>query len=220
MIVTLRSKSRRARVERVQLLQKVQHAIPVLVLLPAGLQALREGAHGVALALAVFEIVISLLLVGALIRAVRGLRRAHAAAPQAHHGVDWIDILIAGVLFAEVAEHYHLTHHVKRPTLLLAFAMLAIGVLHGRIFARVSRRYTLRVEDEGLYVGGKPFRTLRATWEELDAIEIGERYATIRLKDGRTRRLDLPDLEEPDQVRAALASAQQRTQAVVSALKH
>ena len=208
MIVPLRSK----RIERAAIGQKIQHAAPAVVLLGAGLQALREGAHGPALALALFEIASSGLLIGSFVRAIRPARRPVNAAehPHSHHGVDWIDIFTAAVLIAEAWEHYHVTHHVKRPTIALAIALLAIGLLHGRIKKRAEKRRTLRIEDEGLYVGGKPFRSLRVKWNEIAAIDVGERWGTVTLKDGRVRKLDLPDLEGSQHVRAALAAAQQR----------
>ena len=158
-----------------------------MVLLGAGLQALREGAHGPALALALFEIASSGLLIGSFVRAIRQARRPVNAAehPHSHHGVDWIDIFTAAVLIAEAWEHYHVTHHVKRPTIALAIALLAIGLLHGRIKKRAEKRRTLRIEDEGLYVGGKPFRSLRVKWNEIAAIDVGERWGTVTLKDGR-----------------------------------
>jgi hypothetical protein len=83
-------------------------------------------------------------------------------------------------------------------------------LLHGRILRRSEKRRSLRVDEEGLYVGGKPFRSLHAKWGEIAAIDVAERWGTITLKNGRVRKLDLPDLEGSHHVRAALATAQQR----------
>jgi len=151
--------------------QKVQHAAPAVVLFGAGITALREGPHGAELLLAIVEIVSSALLMGSFARAIRKARRPANAAehPHHHHGVDWIDIFTAAVLFAEAWEHYHVTHHVKRPTIALGVALLVIGLLHGRILRRSEKRRSLRVDEEGLYVGGKPFRSLRAKWGEIGA---------------------------------------------------
>jgi hypothetical protein len=200
------------------IVQKIQHAVPALILLPAGLKAVGEGARGFALALGLFEIVTSVLLIGSFFVAIRKARRPvnDAHLPHAHDGVDWIDIFTAGVLFAEAAEHYHLTHHVARPTILLAIVLLTIGLLHGRIVRRAEKRFTLRVEDGGLYVGGKPFRSIRAPWQDVTSIDVGERYATIQLRGGRRRKLDLSDLEGSQHVRHALAEAQARIAGPVS----
>jgi hypothetical protein len=198
----------------VKLLQKMQHGAPAVVLLGSGLQALREGVHGLGFALALFEIATSVLLIGSVIpelgRARRKANPAQAPPLHHHHGVDWIDVFTAAVLAAEVWEHHHVTGHIKRPTVLLALSLLVIGLLHGKIIRRAEKRFTLRVEDEGLYVGGKPLRAMRAKWSEIASIDVGERFGTIRLKNGRQKTLDLPDLEGSNHVRAALATAQQR----------
>lgn len=209
MIVPLRSKRR----ERAVLIQKLQHAIPGAMLLFAGFRAIGENARGFALALALFEIVSSALLIGSVIVAFKKARRPanSAHAPHLHHGgADWIDIFTAALLFAEVAEHWHLKHHVARPTLLTAFVLLIVGLLHGRIARRAERRFTIRVEQDDLYVGGKPFRSLRVKWADIASIDIDNRYATIRTRAGRTRRLNLEDLEGADHVRAALEEARRR----------
>ena len=209
-IVSLRSK----RQERAQLGQKLQHGTPAIVLLGAGLQALRGGPHGFELVLAVFEVAASVLLIVTMARAIRRATRAADAAhaPHGHHGVDWVDIFTGLVLFVEAAAHYHETHHVKRPVILLGAVLLTLGLMHGRIMTPGQRRRTLRIEDEGLYVGGKPFRSLRAKWSEIANIDVGERWGTITLKNGRVRKLDLPDLEGSHHVRAALAEAKLRLQ--------
>ena len=208
LIVPLRSKRR----ERAQLLQKLQHAAPAIVLLMAGITALREGAHGLVLLLAVVEIASSGMLMASVIIAIRKARRpANAVAPlHVHHGVDWIDVFTAGVLFTEAAERYHHTHHIARPTILLAAVLLTIGLLHGRIVSRAGKRLTLRVGEDDLYVGGRPLRSIRVKWADLASIDVGARYATIKTRDGRQRKLDLADLEGADHVRAALEEARRR----------
>lgn len=107
--VPLRSKRR----ERAQALQKFQHAIPAVPLLLAGLQAMRSGERGFAFALGVFEIGTSVLLLVTMVREIRAMRRPAIQAARAHHAVDWIEIFAAGVLTAEVLEHWHLTHHIR-----------------------------------------------------------------------------------------------------------
>jgi hypothetical protein len=207
-IVPLRSK----RQERAILAQKLQHGAPAIVLLGAGVNALLQSPQGFALALAAFEIASSVLLIVSMAHAVRkASRRANAAETlHQHRGVDWIDVFTAAVLFAEAAERYHVSRHIARPVILLAIVLLTIGLLHGKVATRAGKRRTLRVEDEGLYIGGKPFRSMRAAWSDVSSIEIGERYAIVTLKDGRRRKLDLSDLEGSNEVRAALAAAQRR----------
>ena len=209
MIVPLRSK----RQERAVLFQKLQHAVPGAMLFFAGMRAIGEHATGGHLALAVFEIVSSVLLVGSVLVALQKARRPanHAHVPHLHHGgVDWIDIFTSLLLFAEAAEHWNLKHHVARPTLLMAFALLILGLFHGRIKRRAERRLTVRVQEDHLYIGGKPFRALHEKWADIAAINIDDRYATVRTRKGRTRRLDLSHLEGANHVRAAFEAARRR----------
>jgi len=208
-IVPLRSKRR----ERAVLIQKLQHAVPGAMLFFAGLRALGEDARGFALVLAIFEIVSSVLLAGSVVVAFKKARRPANSghAPHLHHGgVDWIDIFTAALLFAEAGEHWHLKHHLPRPTLLLALTLLIVGIFHGRIKRRAERRFTIRVQDDDLYVGGKPFRSLHEKWADIAAIDIDDRSAAIRTRAGRTRRLNLTDLEGANHVRAALEEARRR----------
>jgi hypothetical protein len=198
--------------ERTLLVQKLQHGAPAFVLLGAGVSALRGEPHGAALLLAIVEIASSVLLMVTVAVAIRRARRPAdaTAALHAHHGVDWIDIFTAGVLFTEVAERYHHTHHLARPTLLLASVLLVVGILHARFRTFGARRRSLRVGEHDLYVPGKPFRSMRVKWADLAGIDLDGRYATIKTRGGRTRKLDLADLEGADHVRAALEQARQR----------
>ena len=117
-------------------------------LLIAGMQAIRNGEHGFALALGIFEIVTSAALLGTVVREIRAMRRPKAHAEHAHHGVDWVHIFAAAVLVAEVLEHYHLTHHIRRPTILTAIVTLALGLGHGRLQRFTDEPQRLRVDDD------------------------------------------------------------------------
>ena len=207
--IPLRSKRR----EKAQAFQKFQHAIPAVPLLMAGMQAIRNGEHGVALALGIFEIATSVALLGTVVWEIRAMRRPKAQTAHAHHGVDWVHIFAAAVLIAEVLEHYHLTHHIRRPTILTAIVTLGLGLGHGRLQRLSERRSALRVEDDEILIGGKFFRTFRARWADVTSIDVGEKYARITTQDGRQRKLNLSDLHGAEQVRTALADAQRRAAA-------
>lgn len=206
LVVPLHSRRRR----RGELVQKLNHAIPAAGLLTAAFQALNAGAHGVELALAVAEIVTSVVLLRLLVKSVREVRAPRAA--HAHHGVDWYDIWAAGMLLLEAAERYHLRHRLPAATLTTAAATLAIGLLHGRLAARNERRRSMRLTGDQLVIGGrnkfvKPFR---ARWDEIAEIRIDDREAAIRTHQGKTRRVNLADLENAPAVRDALDRAQAR----------
>jgi hypothetical protein len=187
-------------------------------LLFAGLQAVGEGEGGFGFYLGILEILSSGILIVLTARefraAVHPKHPKHLEHPA--HGVDWVDIAAGVMLSVEAIEHWHLKHHIARPTILSAVLTFALGLSHGRIAAFRDRRLVLRVTGDGISISARPFkaRRLRATWAELKSIELGERWATVTTGAGRVRRLDLPDLEDEGAVRAALLDARQRLAAV------
>jgi hypothetical protein len=208
--VTVPLRSRRH--ARVQLAQKIQHAVPAFGLIAGGATSLRAGARGFELVLAIGGIATSVLLIVAMVKALLGVRRRAVpeSTPTHPHGIDWVDIWLAGVLFAEVGEHWHLRHHVARPVLLTAIVTLGLGLLHGRVTAARERRRVLRLTDEELVVASRPFRKFTARWDEIARIQMNEREALIQTHQGRQRRLDLTDLENAPDIRAALERARAR----------
>jgi hypothetical protein len=231
--VPLRSRRQR----RGLVLQKLNHAIPAVGLFFAGAQAIGERHTGFGFYLGVFELVSSAALIVLFIREARSaLHPAHPTHPASasarehrsagygetspmplrgeggHHGVDWVDIAAGFVLVAEALEHWHLTHHLPRPTILTAISTFALGLFHGRLASKRARRRVLRITEDGLFVAGRPFkaRRLDAAWDELSSIDVGARWAVVTTRAGRTRKLDLDDLEDAARVRGALTEARQR----------
>ena len=197
------------RQERGQFLQKMNHVVPAVGLLTAGVHALTEGARGLDLALAVVEIGTTLMLAASIVKTLRAMRQPGTHSHDAH-GVDWIDIWSAGILFAEAAERWHVRHHIARPTILTALVTLAFGLFHGRLLAFARQKRGLRITEAGLSVSGRPFRRFRARWSEIASISLGEQSVEIRTRAGRLRRIDLADLRNAGSVRAALQDANQR----------
>ena len=199
------------RAERGIFVQKLQHAVPSVVVLGDGLAHLSHDPHGVELALGVFEVGASLLVVGSVVRGFMQLRKhlaaAHGDHGHEHHGVDWIDICLGVMLSVEAYAKYHATDHIPRPTILLAVTMLTIGLVHGRLAAWGSRKRELRVTTEGVSVPGKPFTRLTLSWPEVESIEMDDRAAVIKAIDGRSKRIDLSDVLHPKAVRDALLTA-------------
>src|SRR5438046_511528 len=95
---------------------------------------------------------------------------------------------------ARVVLAQKLQHVVPAPTLLLASATLGVGRPHGPLTARQSRRRSLRLTADALAIG-HPLRTFTARWSDIASIDVTDRQAEIRTRSGRTRRLDLADLE-------------------------
>jgi len=191
-------------------IQKLQHAIPSFVVFGDGVDHLTHGAHGVDFWLGVAEVGVSVLVMGSVLLGFRALRR-HTATAHAdshhHHGVDWIDICLSAMLSVEAYAHFRATAHVPRPTILLAFAMLTIGVLHPVLARHGDRRRELRVGDDGISVPGGKFTRLTLRWPDVDTIDVGDRYATVTATDGRSKRIDLGDVLQPTAVRDALMQA-------------
>jgi hypothetical protein len=198
------------RAQRGLFIQKLQHAIPSIVVLGDGVEHLSHEPHGLDLWLGVAEVGVSLLVIGSVIRGFRQLRAETAAnvdVHHAHHGVDWIDICLGAMLSVEAYAKYHATAHVPRPTIVMAMAMFTIGILHGRIAAWGDRRRQLRVDADGISLWVRPFKQLRLAWAEVAAIEIDDRAAVITAIDGRSQRIDLIDVLHPKAVREAITAA-------------
>ena len=215
-VVPIRSRRR----DVAQLLQKLQHVLPAAALLFQGASRLQHEPHGWSLLLAVGEVGISVLVVGAFIQTVRAARgRPDADHGDAHasHGVDWVDLLIGAMLGVEVWAHWHESGHIKRPTVLMAVGIFVVGLLHGKIAARGGRWLALKIDDAGLAVGGRPFRNFTAAWDELAAVEIGPERARLVRKDGRVHKFDFTDLRNAGEVRAALQRVQLRVPALTEA---
>jgi hypothetical protein len=190
--------------------QKLQHAIPSIVVLSDGISHLSHAAVALDLWLGIAEVGVSALVIGSVIRGFRELRKTTAKTDHdvhPHHGVDWIDICLGVMLSVEAYAKYHATSHIPRPTILLAFTMLAIGVLHGKIAKKGDERRELRVGAAGISVPGRLFSRLTLEWQEVASIDVDDRSAVISALDGRTKRIDLGDVFEPNAVRTALASA-------------
>jgi hypothetical protein len=198
------------RAQRGLFIQKLQHAIPSIVVLGDGIEHLSHEPHGLDLWLGVAEIGVSLLVIGSVIRGFRQLRAETAKnvdVHHTHHGVDWIDICLGAMLSVEAYAKFHATAHIPRPTILMAIAMFTIGILHGRLAAWGDRRRQMRVDADGISLWVRPFRQFRLAWAEVAAIEIDDRAAVITAIDGRSQRIDLIDVLNPKAVREAINAA-------------
>ncbi|HEX8027777.1 MAG TPA: hypothetical protein VF491_04910 [Vicinamibacterales bacterium] len=198
------------RQERGLFIQKLQHAVPSIIVLSDGIEHLSHEPHGITLAIGVAEVAVSVLVIGSVIRGLRQLRQPRAAADSHathHHGVDWIDICLGAMLSVEAYAKFHATSHLPRPTLLLAATMLILGLTHGRLAALGDRRRELRVSADGISMPGKPFQRLALTWAEVQSVEMDDRTAVITAIDGRSKKIALADATHPKAVREAVMAA-------------
>lgn len=195
------------RVQKGQFAQKLQHAIPSIIVLNDGISHLQHDPHGVSLALGVAEVVVATLVIGSMIRGFRQLRASRATAIRPHHGVDWIDIFLGAMLLVEAYARFHATARLPRPTIVLGVAMIAIGLLHGRLAAWGDRRLELRVDDAGISVPGRFFRRLTLPWPQVAEITVGPAIARVIALDGRDQQVDLADAVNADAIRVSMADA-------------
>jgi hypothetical protein len=197
---------------RMLLLQKLEHALPSAVLLADGLRRFVAEPTPLSIGLGVAEVATSALVLRAFVQAARSAFK-HDAAAHAHYGPDWLDIFLSGMVLTEVAVHYHETGHVTRPKVLLAFALLFLGLDHGRQQGFIRRRRSLTIDDEGLRIRVRLTKRLKASWDEIDRIDLGPRYLTIATRTGRELKIDANDLINAQDVRAAMEQARDHLQA-------
>jgi hypothetical protein len=216
LIVPLISRRR----ERGQFAQKFQHGVPAVFLLFNGLRRLFEEPHGWSLAVGAAEVIVSVVVVGAFSRGLRALRQDTHQSPSTHHGPDWIDVFLGVLVAIEAWAHWHETGHVKRPMLFLAITLVVVGLNHGRLTAFIRRRRALRVSDTGISLPLRFFRRFEGTWAELVSMDVGPRIARIVRRDGREHSLNLDDLKNATEVRAALERGRQRLEVLAAPVTH
>lgn len=193
--------------ERRRWVQKLTHVLPAVMLVGAGMSRLRAGEQGFGLVLAVAELAVSALLLRTLAKEIAAAQQQHA---HPHTGVDWFEVLAAGVLALEALEHWHHTGHLPRPTVLTALLTLALGLFHRQFAAFIGPRRLLRIDPEGIRVRSRFRRQLFAPWSDIERIDLDEGKARIVALGGRERSIDLTDLRNASEVRAALLAAQER----------
>ena len=186
-----------------------------MIVLSDGISHLQHDPHGVSLALGVAEVVISLFVIGTVIRGFRQLRSAGSAGSHghAHHGIDWIDLSLGAMLLVEAYAKFHANGRIARPMILMGVVLLIVGIFHGRIAAWGARRLELRVDDHGISVPGRFFRRLTLAWSEVAEITVGAATARVIALDGRDQQLNLADAINADAIRHALADARGRLDA-------
>jgi len=213
-LVPLRSR----RALRAQFLQKIQHAVPSIVLLGDGLRRVQDG-HG--LLLGGIEILASVIVIGSVLRGLRQLRKTTRTTEHAHehHGsVDWIDIFIGLMLFVEAYVHHDETGHWPRPTFLLGATMIVLGLAHHRLMEIAGKRRALRITPEGLSISGRrPFTRMTLKWADVASVSVDGDVARVVSTDGRTREVDLRDALNPVAVRDALLFASKHHSSLLAA---
>jgi hypothetical protein len=155
---------RSRRQQRAALGHKLQHALPGGLLLIAGLQTLLTGPHGLELGIAVFQVVVSVLLLGSTVEAVHVNRHLLRSAPpgehhvhfahRAHHGIEWGDLFAAALFIAEGLERKMHGHHFPRPMILGAATRRRWDCCTAASIISPKARRSIRVTANALTVPG------------------------------------------------------------------
>ena len=87
---------------------------------------------------------------------------------------------------------------------------LAMGLLHGPIKAKQTRRRALRITEDGLTIAGRFFTRFSAAWRDIARIDLDATEARIVTTDGRERRINLADSRNAPALREALLVARAR----------
>ena len=192
------------RFRRVQRSQALQHAVVGFTLLLTGFDALRsaEGSRP----LAGFELLTGALLFLAAAREVRGKHHGGGAA------VSIVDIL-AGV--AATAEGLHRAHGGSHGLQFAYYAIAAIMLLRGVLYGRLVTLRRLELDPRGFFLRTSIFRSVRGRWRDLDKLSDTPQAIDIALAGGARHRLNLTDLENAEEVRAAFLGYRESFVAVV-----
>jgi quercetin dioxygenase-like cupin family protein len=182
-------------------LQKLPHVIGAMALLADGLMRAQHETQTYGWALAGAEVLTSALVILAYFRSL--VKASRNAGHERLYVVDWVDLLLAGMLAVEAVSHHYETARWPRPTLFMSAAMLVLALSHGPISAFSRRRRGLVMSNKGISVSG-----FTADWSELKPIVVTERAVVLETMHGVTHRLDLSDLGNEQEVRQALREAE------------
>ncbi len=195
--------------DRALIVSKLPHVLAAVVLLGDGLVRFRGENLPYTRLLAGAEVLTSALVLGTFafaLRAIFGDRDKDHAANESH-GIDWIDLCLAGMFAIEAVAHHAETGRWPRPTVLLSITMFVFALAHGPLMAIARKRRGMTITSKGLKIG-RPFPAFAAEWAELKPIEVGEQFAVLQTIHGRERKIDLNDLGNQKQVRDALREAE------------
>jgi hypothetical protein len=182
--------------------QKLQHAIAGFPLLFTGLRNLSDEAERT---VAIAEIAIAILVLGALAVELRAARHHAKAGTQHHPAFGWFDLAAGAML---IFEAFHGATHKPgylRPQFLSGVSTIGIGVFHKRLHSFHQRRTYLKVDESGVEYRGGRFRRFSAAWQELETVSIDKKRVQFEWKAGRRRRIALTRYRNAEAARQALA---------------
>jgi hypothetical protein len=178
----------------------VQHLAGGLPLLMSGMQRLADDAER---PVAVVEIAVALIVLATFIKELRAELRAHHG--HTHSAVGWFDLAAGGLL---IFEAFHGAVHkpgYMRPQFLAGVATIALGLMHGRLHARIRRRRYVKLDQDGLEFRVARFRSFAIPWQEIDSVSLAGPKAIFPRRDGRCHKVRLNLLHNEDEVRKGIS---------------
>jgi len=197
--------------ERWILLLRVSDALAAGALFNDGVQRFGYAMQPYSWALAAAELLASMIVLGTIVSAVVSTlrQRPHHSERVGVLAISWTDLSLSGMFAIDALGDYLETGRWSPFSVLVSVAMFVMAFMRAPIVSFVQRRRGLRMTKRGLRIGGR-LRVFAADWGELESINVGDRFAVLQPTEGRECRIDLIDLINERQVRAALGEAEVR----------
>jgi hypothetical protein len=197
--------------ERWILLQRIPDGLAAGALFNDGVRRFGYATQSYSRALAAAELLASTVVLGTIVSALISTFRQqpHDSEPVGALTISWTDLSLSGMFAIDALGDYLESGRWSPVSMLLSIAMFVMAFIRAPIVSFVQRRRGLTVTKSGLRIGG-PLRGFAADWGELESIDIGDRFAVLQPTEGRECRIDLIDLVNERQVRAALGEAEVR----------
>ncbi|HEX8693914.1 MAG TPA: hypothetical protein VF746_15940 [Longimicrobium sp.] len=185
-------------------LELLTQGFAAFTILSAGLDALR--AAGADRTLGYVELAAGVLLLGAIVREVRALRRGEGQ----DAAVSWVNLFAAAVIFVEVWQRVDAGGKFSRPTFLTGVITLLMGFVQPRLVQRRARKRLIRMDGEGVAYRAGPLRRFDLQWSQVESVALEPARLRFHLAGGRKRSINLRFLHNGAEVAAAVADAAAR----------
>jgi hypothetical protein len=183
-----------------QMMGKIQHAVAGFPLFTIGMHKLQEGEE---LPIAIAEMAIGALVLGAFFVELRAALRHVKGAGHGHSKIGWFDLAAGGMLIYEAIHAPPITPFYFRATFLTGVVTVLLGLLHHRLHARKAKRRYFRIDDEGIEHKA-PFRSWSIGWNQLKSVDLGGNAAVFERTDGARHTINLGRLHNHEAIRRAV----------------
>ena len=193
------------RLQAADLLTKLQHVFGGFPLLFIGLRKIVSSSPE--WPMAIVEVAIGGLVVLTFIRELRQtLRSKEHEHPSAWHtAIGWFDLAAGGLLIFEAFHQPHVKPGYLRPQFLSGTVAIGLGIFQGRFHGWRNRRRYLKLDANGMQCRLSPFRRFSLAWTELESVEISDKEATFKTKEGQQRTIRTGLYNNANEIRSAIS---------------